>query len=322
MMSRFWVKLNILELKELYLNGRRYTWSNERQVANMEKIDHVFISNEWDEAYPTCFLSALGNAVSGHCPLMLDMNVSICYKKRFKFESFWTCAEGFFDVVKLAWTTTPAASNDYLTLQNKLRATARSLQKWSDRLVGNVKLQIGIALQVIKQFDIAMEARPLSDAERDLRKCLKRKLLGLSSLERTIARQRSRMLQLRECDGNTRLFHQQASHRQRKNALRTVRYNDQLYSGQDEVASAVDAYFGAAFGAASSRRYALNLEELGLPRLNLSHLDRPFIEEEVEVKIFEKVLACRLVEDLPKLVGNHQSAFVKGRSLHDNFMLV
>ena len=40
------------------------------------------------------------------------------------------------------------------------------------------------------------------------------------------------------------------------------------------------------------------------------------------VKIFEKVLACRLVEDLPKLVGNHQSAFVKGRSLHDNFMLV
>ena len=40
------------------------------------------------------------------------------------------------------------------------------------------------------------------------------------------------------------------------------------------------------------------------------------------IKIFEEVLACRLVEDLPKLVGNHQSAFVKGSSLHDNFMLV
>ena len=40
------------------------------------------------------------------------------------------------------------------------------------------------------------------------------------------------------------------------------------------------------------------------------------------IKISEKVLACLLVEELPKLVGNHQIAFVKGRSLHDNFMLV
>ncbi|XP_073361930.1 uncharacterized protein [Aegilops tauschii subsp. strangulata] len=169
MMGRFRAKLNLLELKELYLNGRRYTWSNERQVATLEKIDHVFVSNEWDEAYPACFLSALGTAVSDHCPLMLDMNVSICFKKRFKFESFWTRAEGFFDVVKLAWTTTLAASNDYLTLQNKLRAMMRSLQKWSDRWVGNVKLQIAMALEVIKQLDIAMEARTLSDAERHLR---------------------------------------------------------------------------------------------------------------------------------------------------------
>ena len=59
MMGRFRAKLNFLELKELYLNGRRYTWSNERQMATLEKIDHVFVSNEWDEAYPTCFLSAL-----------------------------------------------------------------------------------------------------------------------------------------------------------------------------------------------------------------------------------------------------------------------
>lgn len=40
------------------------------------------------------------------------------------------------------------------------------------------------------------------------------------------------------------------------------------------------------------------------------------------IKIFDKVLATRLVEDLPHLVGKHQSAFVKGRYLHDNFMLV
>lgn len=40
------------------------------------------------------------------------------------------------------------------------------------------------------------------------------------------------------------------------------------------------------------------------------------------IKIFDKILATRLSTELPKLVGIHQSAFIKGRSLHDNFMLV
>lgn len=306
------------------------------------------------------------------------------------------------ETVQDAWNGTPQASNDYLTLQNKLRATAKSLQRWSDMWIGNVKLQIAIALEVIQRLDIAMDSRTLSPAERDLRRCLKKKLLGLCSLERTIARQRSRLLQLREGDGNTRLFHQQASHRQRKNVLRSVRYNGHMYTGQEEVASAVDAYYGHAFGTATARNHTLNLEALNLPRLNLEHLETPFSAEEVEraikemppdkapgpdgftgrfyaacwnvikedfmraftcfhkgdvrgmaainkslvsllpkkdgavevgdfrpinlvhgaINFFEKVLSTRLVVDLPKLVGNHQSAFVRGRSLHDNFMLV
>ena len=39
-------------------------------------------------------------------------------------------------------------------------------------------------------------------------------------------------------------------------------------------------------------------------------------------KTFDKVPACHLALELPHLVGIHQSAFVKERALHDNFMLV
>nr|BDI54638.1 retrotransposon protein, putative, unclassified [Triticum aestivum] len=402
MLGRFRAKLNRLELKELYLNGRRYTWSNERQRATLEKLDHVFVTNEWDEAFPTCFLSALGTTISDHCPLMLDMNVEVKTHKRFRFESFWVKAPGFMETVQVAWDSTSLASNDYLTLHCKLRATTIALQKWSGRWVGNVKLQIALALEVISRLDVAMESRDLSHAERELRKELKHKLLGLCSLERSIARQRSRLLQLREGDGNTRLFHQQASHRQRKNVLRAIRYNGQIYSGQEEVASAVDAFYGRAFGSCEQRQHTINLDGLNLPQRDLAHLEEPFTVEEVErvikamlmdkapgpdgftgrfyatcwdiikvefmramdcmhredmrgmvainrslvsllpkkegaidvgdfrpinlvhgaIKIFEKVLSTRLAVELPNLVGNHQSAFVKGRSLHDNFMLV
>uniref|UniRef100_A0A452XF25 Endonuclease/exonuclease/phosphatase domain-containing protein n=1 Tax=Aegilops tauschii subsp. strangulata TaxID=200361 RepID=A0A452XF25_AEGTS len=66
MMARFRAKLNVLELKEVYLNGRRYTWSNERGQATLEKIDHVFTTVDWEELHPSCFLTALGPAVSDH----------------------------------------------------------------------------------------------------------------------------------------------------------------------------------------------------------------------------------------------------------------
>lgn len=40
------------------------------------------------------------------------------------------------------------------------------------------------------------------------------------------------------------------------------------------------------------------------------------------IKIFVKVLTNRLALELPGLIGKHQSAFMKGRSIHVNFMLV
>ena len=49
---------------------------------------------------------------------------------------------------------------------------------------------------------------------------------------------------------------------------------------------------------------------------------RPVSMNHGAIKIFDKILAMRLADDLPHLIRNHQSAFVRGRTLHDNFMLV
>ena len=51
-MSRFRSTLNRLELKELYINGRWYKWSNERRNPTMEKIHHIFVSNSWEDIHP------------------------------------------------------------------------------------------------------------------------------------------------------------------------------------------------------------------------------------------------------------------------------
>lgn len=210
MMARFKALLNRLELKEMYLNGRRNTWSNERREPTMEKIDHTFITNSWEDVYPASMLAALGSAISDHCPLLLDLNAEFKMGRRFMFESFWLKTEGFQETVEHGWQSVPSVGNPFIILGNKLHATAKALQRWSDRWIGNVRLQLGIAMEVISRLDVAAESRVLSDQEHSLRKVLKRKLLGLSSLERTIARQRSRLLHLREGDANTEFFHKQA----------------------------------------------------------------------------------------------------------------
>ncbi|XP_073354918.1 uncharacterized protein [Aegilops tauschii subsp. strangulata] len=103
MMARFRSLLNRLELKEIYLHGRRYTWTNERQNPTMEKIDHIFVTNSWEDIYRTHLLKALGTAISDHCPLLVDMDVEFTYGRMFRFESFWAKVEGYLDTVQQAW---------------------------------------------------------------------------------------------------------------------------------------------------------------------------------------------------------------------------
>jgi len=46
MMGRFRRFVNDLELKEILLLGRRYTWSNERDSPTLVKLDRVLCTND------------------------------------------------------------------------------------------------------------------------------------------------------------------------------------------------------------------------------------------------------------------------------------
>jgi uncharacterized small protein (DUF1192 family) len=76
-----------------------------------------------------------------------------------------------------------------------------------------------MAKEIIHRLEIARDSRDLSNREEWLRKKLKLHLLGLASLERTIARLRSRILYLKEEDANTSFFHHQARFRKKKNFI-------------------------------------------------------------------------------------------------------
>jgi hypothetical protein len=51
MMGKFRKLLAEVELKELYLNRRRYTWSNERERATLERLDRCSLL--WTGRWPS-----------------------------------------------------------------------------------------------------------------------------------------------------------------------------------------------------------------------------------------------------------------------------
>ena len=402
MMTRFRNMVHQLELKELYMHGRLYTWSNGRQVPTMTRIDRALASVDWDLQFPDALLQTLSSSVSDHAPLHLSLSACTRPKHRFKFELFWANLEGFQEAVAEAWVCDPAITDPFKRLDALLRNTAKHLQAWGQRSVGNIKLQIAMANAIIYRFDVAQEHRELTLNEDWLRRTLKLVVLGLASLERTIARQRSRIRWLKEGDANTKLFHAVANGRRCKNFIAAVNWEGETLTDQGAKEEAFFRAYHGLLGETKSRGYSLDLEVLGLPTLDLQDLDALISEQEVwsvikelpadrapgpdgfigifyqkawgiirqdvmavilklavgdgrgfdklnrayitlipkkpdaqEVgdyrpislvhsisKLFSKILANRLRPKMVELVSANQSAFIKERALHDNFVLV
>ena len=102
-MNCFCQLIDELELQELHLRGRLYTWSNERDKPTLVRLDRVFVMEDWITDFPDHDLSALALECSDHAPLLLKTDCSLPHFKRFRFENYWTKCDGYLQVVEEAW---------------------------------------------------------------------------------------------------------------------------------------------------------------------------------------------------------------------------
>jgi exonuclease III len=61
-----------LNLRELKMSGRRYTWANALPNLTYEKLDRVLTSIEWELKFPLSTVVALPRGISDHKPLLID----------------------------------------------------------------------------------------------------------------------------------------------------------------------------------------------------------------------------------------------------------
>ncbi|KAJ1273778.1 hypothetical protein BS78_05G010400, partial [Paspalum vaginatum] len=94
-MQRFRRCVATLDLQDLHLHGRSFTWSNERALPTMVRLDRVLVSMDWEERFKNSYLQALSSDASDHTPLLLQTNLCLTRKPRFHFECFWPKLSGF-----------------------------------------------------------------------------------------------------------------------------------------------------------------------------------------------------------------------------------
>jgi hypothetical protein len=84
MMALFRSFVQEQDLKDMYLHGRWYTWSNDRETPMMPRINKVLASTDWDLILPNVVLQALSSSASDHAPIHLSTSASFQPKRRFR----------------------------------------------------------------------------------------------------------------------------------------------------------------------------------------------------------------------------------------------
>jgi hypothetical protein len=93
--------VDMLELRDIHLHVRRYTWSNECASPTLVKLDRLLASLEWEDMFPFCFLEALSSDISDQCPILLHSNALMLKSKLwFHFEYFWTKFDDYLEAVQ------------------------------------------------------------------------------------------------------------------------------------------------------------------------------------------------------------------------------
>jgi endonuclease/exonuclease/phosphatase family metal-dependent hydrolase len=80
--------IETLDLREIIMSGRQFTWASRREIPTYEKLDRVLTNVEWEQKFPLVTVRALTRTGSDHTPLLIDSGEAahVGNKTTFSFE--------------------------------------------------------------------------------------------------------------------------------------------------------------------------------------------------------------------------------------------
>jgi hypothetical protein len=95
--SLFNAVIESLDLREIVMAGRQFTWAGAGDNPTYEKLDRVLASTEWELNSPLAKVEARDRNISDHTPLVVSTGASTHQSgsRPFRFERGWLLKEGF-----------------------------------------------------------------------------------------------------------------------------------------------------------------------------------------------------------------------------------
>jgi exonuclease III len=284
--------INSLDLRELELSGRQFTWANRLQNPTYEKLDRILVSTEWELKYPKVTVHALTREVSDHTPLLLDTGMPSSHSpSTFKFELSWLFKDGFYNLVSELWQKEMTGSTPMEIWQNKIRSLRKYLRGWAKNMNGAYKKEKKELTNRLEQLDKKAEKTMLLPHEVDLKHCLNARLLHLLREEEIKWYQRSKSDKLLQGDSNTKYFHLIANGKHRKTCIFQLEDNGQTIRGDEHLMTYITQFYKTLFGPSDDDNFSLDENRVNdIPQISAEDnekLTAVFTEKEVKEAIFQ-----------------------------------
>ncbi|XP_057745007.1 uncharacterized protein LOC130962866 [Arachis stenosperma] len=227
--------LNDMELVDLAINDRKYTWFRGQSCS---RIDRSLVSLEWLDAYPDTRLRGGPRGLSDHCPLIVEDRRIAQGPRPFRSLDAWFTHEGFPKMMK-----EEGKGLCEVQFLDKLKALTKPLGRWHKQHFGNIHEKIQRFEDEIKKVDDMVSNGIYDGTVEARRKALVRRYEVWYERQDIHWKQMSRSQHAKEMDRNIRYFHNIASARRRNNRIESLVINRRLVKNHAWIKVAIRDFY-------------------------------------------------------------------------------
>jgi hypothetical protein len=143
-------------------------WTNKQPNHVRSVFDRVFISPQWETAFPLLSLAAEPSIGSNHTPLVFATGTDLAPRaNRFLFENAWLLLPGFKDIIQGKWGSFVPAQGFYFDAigfwHHQAGLLCWYLKGWGANLCRDSRLEKDSILQQIQELDLVADGVGLND---------------------------------------------------------------------------------------------------------------------------------------------------------------